>query len=199
MDNRKKDLDELLAHLDLLEEAPKPLDLAPEEGREAPAPGDPRGFLEGFLQGLLLRLDPGYTFDLRAEGGLFRVEVRGGDLGRFIGKEGRTLKALEYLLGLVLARRFGPGYRVVLDAAGYRKRQEERIRKLAEEAALTVALTGEPLHLPPMRASERRIVHLLLKNHPRVTTESQGEGEERHVVVYPRVGPLPDAAGPAQG
>ena len=57
---------------------------------------------------------------------------------------------------------------------------------LAEEAALTVAMTGEPLHLPPMPPGERRIVHMLLKNHPRVTTESQGEGEERHVVVYPR-------------
>ena len=49
-----------------------------------------------------------------------------------------------------------------------------------------MAMTGEPLHLPPMPPGERRIVHMPLKNHPRVTTESQGEGEERHVVVYPR-------------
>ncbi len=193
MDPRKKDLDELLSELDLLEEAPTPLTPEAPAGPEAQ---DPKGFLEAFLQGLLLRLDPAYTFEIRAQGSSFLVEVRGGDLGRLIGKEGRTLKALEYLIGLVLARRF-PEHRVVLDAAGYRKRQEERIKRLAEEAALTVALTGEPLHLPPMRASERRIVHMLLKDHPRVTTESQGEGEERHVVVYPRAEALPGAQGEA--
>ncbi|TBH20662.1 protein jag [Thermus thermamylovorans] len=184
MEERKRSIDDLLSDLGVLEEAPVEVELK-ELGKEALTRG-PKEVLEEFLVGLLLRLDPAYYVEIRQEGNLFRVEVKGGDLGRLIGKEGRTLKAVEYLAGVVLAKHFGGEYRVVLDAAGYRKRQEERIRRMAEDAALTVALTGEALHLPPMRPSERRIVHMLLKNHPKVTTESQGEGEARHVVVHPR-------------
>ena len=185
MDEKKKSIDDLLSDLGVLEEAPVGVELR-ETGKTGPTPKGPKEVLESFLVGLLLRLDLAHYVEIRQEGNLLRAEVKGGDLGRFIGKEGRTLKAVEYLAGVVLAKHFGGAYRVVLDAAGYRKRQEEKIRKIAEEAALTVAMTKEPLHLPPMRPSERRIVHMLLKNHPQVTTESQGEGEERHVVVYPR-------------
>lgn len=192
MDEKKKSIDDLLSDLGVLEETPVEVGLR-ESGKEARAQS-PKEVLEAFLVGLLLRLDPAHYVEVRQEGNLLKAEVKGGDLGRFIGKEGRTLKAVEYLAGVVLAKHFGGGYRVVLDAAGYRRRQEERIRKLAEEAALQVELTGEPLPLPPMRPSERRIVHMLLKNHPKVTTESQGEGEARHVVVYPR-----DQAPPGTG
>ncbi|MEN2981724.1 MAG: R3H domain-containing nucleic acid-binding protein [Thermus sp.] len=195
MDEKKKSIDDLLSDLGVLEEAPVEVELK-EAGKEA-RQKNPKEVLEEFLVGLLLRLDPAHYVEVRQEGNLLRAEVKGGDLGRFIGKEGRTLKAAEYLAGVVLAKHFGGAYRVVLDAAGYRKRQEEKIRKLAEEAALTVAMTREPLHLPPMRPSERRIVHMLLKNHPQVTTESQGEGEERHVVVYPRDAASPGSPGPA--
>ncbi|WP_135257748.1 Jag family protein [Thermus caldilimi] len=185
MDEKKKSIDDLLSDLGVLEEAPVGVELK-EAGKAGATQKGPKEVLESFLVGLLLRLDPAHYVEIHQEGNLLKAEVKGGDLGRFIGKEGRTLKAVEYLAGVVLAKHFGGAYRVVLDAAGYRKRQEEKIRKIAEEAALTVAMTKEPLHLPPMRPSERRIVHMLLKNHPQVTTESQGEGEERHVVVYPR-------------
>jgi len=192
MDEKKKSIDDLLSDLGVLEEAPVEVELK-ESGKETRAQS-PKEVLENFLVGLLLRLNPAHHAEVRQEGNLLKAEVKGGDLGRFIGKEGRTLKAVEYLAGVVLAKHFGGAYRVVLDAAGYRKRQEDKIRRLAEEAALTVELTGEPLPLPPMRPSERRLVHMLLKNHPKVTTASQGEGEERHVVVYPR-----DKAPPGTG
>lgn len=54
------------------------------------------------------------------------------------------------------------------------------------DAALQVEVSGQPVELPPMRSGERRIIHLLLKQHPKVTTTSVGEGEERHVIVIPR-------------
>lgn len=146
----------------------------------------PKEALEHFLVGLLLRLDPAYSVDVRQEGELLRAEVLGGDLGRFIGKEGRTLKSVEFLANVYMAKQFGGEYRVVLDAAGYRKRQEERIKRLAMDAALQVEVSGQPVELPPMRSGERRIIHLLLKQHPKVTTTSVGEGEERHVIVIPR-------------
>ncbi len=182
MDEKKKNLDDLLSDLGVLEEDLPQVEL---KDKKPPEKG-PREALEEFLVGLLLHLDPRYSVEVRDEGEVLKAEVRGGDLGRLIGKEGRTLKAVEYLANVVLAKRFGGGPRVQMDAADYRKRQEERLKKLAHEAALQVELSRTPLHLPPMRPAERRVIHMLLKNHPRVTTESQGEGEERHVVVYPR-------------
>jgi spoIIIJ-associated protein len=158
---------------------------------------DPKSVLEHFMVGLLLRLDPAYAVDIVQEGGLFRVEILGGDSGRVIGREGKTLQSLEFIVNVVMAKHFGPACRVVLDAAGYRRRNEERLRRIAADAALQVEASGQPIELPPMRPSERRLIHLMLKQHPKVTTTSVGEGEERHVVVLPREARAPENDPPA--
>ena len=105
MDEKKKSIDDLLSDLGVLEEAPVEVGLK-ESGKEARAQS-PKEVLEAFLVGLLLRLDPAHYVEVRQEGNLLKAEVKGGDLGRFIGKEGRTLKAVEYLAGVVLAKHFG--------------------------------------------------------------------------------------------
>ncbi|RDI95996.1 KH domain-containing protein [Meiothermus sp. QL-1] len=189
MDEKKRGLDDLLSDLGIEDETAPEVVL--KEGGEAPlvAPArqeDPRSFLEHFMVGLLLRLNPAYSVEIEQQGNLFRVEIVGGDVGRVIGREGKTLQSLEFLVNVVMAKHCGPAYRVLLDAGGYRRRNEERIKRLANEAAIRVEMSGEPVELPPMRPSERRMVHVLLKQHPKVTTTSVGEGEARHVVVLPR-------------
>ncbi|AEB11782.1 protein jag [Marinithermus hydrothermalis] len=189
MDEHKdKGLDDLLAGLGIGEEEPplKPLLEEPTaEANTGNAPS-PKDVVEHFLVGLLLYLDPSYAIETRQDGDRLYVEILGGDLSRIIGREGKTLAALEFLVNTVLAKHFGSQYRATLDAAGYKRRQEERLKKRALEAAARVAKTGQPLELPPMRPAERRVIHMTLKDHPEVTTESIGEGEGRHVVVKPR-------------
>lgn len=190
MDEKKRGLDDLLSDLGIGEDEAVPETVMADQTRlvqAAPVRSlGPKEDLEQFMVGLLLHLDPAYSIDVKIDGDLLRAEVLGGDLGRFIGKEGKNLKSVEFLANVYMAKAHGGGYRVVLDAAGYRKRQEERIRRLASDAALQAEVSGEPVELPPMRSGERRIIHLMLKQHPKVTTTSVGDGDERHVIVLPR-------------
>jgi spoIIIJ-associated protein len=191
MDDKKRGLDDLLSDLGIGENEAAP-EVVLKETEAAPivAPvtqgQDPKSVLEHFMVGLLLRLDPVYSVEIVQDGELFRSEILGGDSGRVIGREGKTLQSLEFIANVVMAKQFGSAYRVVLDAAGYRRRNEERIRRMASDAVLQVEVSGQQIELPPMRPSERRIIHVMLKQHPKVTTTSVGEGEARHVVVMPR-------------
>ncbi len=185
MSEKKKNLDDLLEGLGIGEEdAPHtpPIDSAPTPD----VPKTPETVVEHFLVGLLLYLDPAYTIEVKTEGNRIYVEVLGGDLGRLIGRDGRTLKALEQLVNAVLSKHFGREYRASIDAAGYRKRREDRAVRLAMESLELVLAEGKPVALPPMSPAERRAVHIALKDHPQVYTESQGEGDARHVVIFPK-------------
>lgn len=201
MEDKKRGLDDLLSDLGIGENEVAPEVVLKEEEVApivAPAsqPEDPKNALEHFMVGLLLRLDPAYSVDIRQEGDLFRTEILGGDSGRVIGREGKTLQSLEFIANVAMAKQFGSAYRVILDAAGYRRRNEDRIKRMAMDAALQVEVSGQEVELPPMKPSERRMIHVLLKQHEKVTTTSVGEGEDRHVIVMPRdqgAPPSPDS------
>lgn len=193
MEDKKRGLDDLLTDLGIGENEAAPEVKLKEESATpvvaAPSPPvhqDPKSALEHFMVGLLLRLDPAHSVDIRQDGDVFRAEILGGDSGRVIGREGKTLQSLEFIANVAMAKQFGSQYRVVLDAAGYRRRNEDRIKRMADDAVLQVEVSGQPVELPPMRSSERRMIHVMLKQHPKVTTTSEGEGDERHVIVLPR-------------
>lgn len=198
MEDKKRGLDDLLSDLGIGENEVAP-EVVLKEEEVAPIvapttqPEDPKNALEHFMVGLLLRLDPAYSVDVRQEGDLFRTEILGGDSGRVIGREGKTLQSLEFIANVAMAKQFGSAYRVILDAAGYRRRNEDRIKRMAMDAALQVEVSGQEVELPPMKPSERRMIHVLLKQHEKVTTTSVGEGEDRHVIVMPRDPSAPPA------
>jgi spoIIIJ-associated protein len=114
------------------------------------------------------------------------VDVRGSDLGILIGRRGQTLDAFQYVAGLMVSKETGQFMRVVVDVEGHRDRRERQLRQLAQRMAEQVLKTGRKLTLEPMRAAERRIIHIELRDHPAVTTESVGEEPYRKVTIIPK-------------
>jgi len=114
------------------------------------------------------------------------LDIFGPQAGILIGRRGEHLAQLQYLVNVLVNRRLPNWTRVILDIEGYRSRREESLINLAQRVARQVARSRQPITLEPMPASERRIVHVVLRDHPDVTTQSSGEGDQRRVTVYPR-------------
>ena len=135
------------------------------------------------------------------ESGSIVFEIEGADSGLLIGRRGETLAAVQFLVRMIANRQLGRKCYVIIDVEGYRERRADMLRRLARRTAGRVASSGRPASLEPMSPAERRIIHMALADHPRVRTESEGEGNRRHVVVLPRRGgpmggdrsPRPDA------
>jgi len=114
------------------------------------------------------------------------VDISGSDLSLLIGRRGETLSALQYLTRLIVSKELRRQIAVIIDIEGYRGRRERQLRQLARRIAEQAVERDRTMVLEPMPANERRIIHLELRDHPRVITESTGEGERRKVTIIPR-------------
>jgi spoIIIJ-associated protein len=145
---------------------------------------------KAILEQLMVHLGFEATVDVDS-GETSRLNVVGtGDekeaLGALIGRKGERLSALQHLVNLMLSKQVGTWTRVLVDVEDYRGRRERQLRDLANRAAARVVETGKMLQLEPMPALERRWVHLTLRDHPNVATQSIGEEPNRRVVLVPR-------------
>lgn len=116
------------------------------------------------------------------------LNLQGRDLGALIGRRGDTLNNLQYLLRLMVNQRLHQWKNIVVDVEQYRQHRAEHLTQLALRSAEQVAKSGRPLSLEPMPSNERRIIHLALRDHASVYTESSGEGERRKIQIYPKRG-----------
>ncbi|MEE8472195.1 MAG: RNA-binding cell elongation regulator Jag/EloR [Dehalococcoidia bacterium] len=123
---------------------------------------------------------------LNAESQVVTFDIQGEDLGILIGRRGQTLASLQYLVNLAVSHRLTSRVPVLLDVEGYKRRRFQSLEDLAERVAQQVADSGQLVALEPMPPNERRIIHMSLAEHPRVSTESMGMGEGRKVVILPR-------------
>jgi spoIIIJ-associated protein len=114
------------------------------------------------------------------------LNLHGRDLGALIGRRGDTLSNLQYLLRLMVNQRLHQWKNIVVDVEQYRQHRAEHLMQLALRSAEQVAKTGRPLSLEPMPPNERRIIHLALRDHANVYTESSGEGERRKIQILPK-------------
>jgi spoIIIJ-associated protein len=122
----------------------------------------------------------------RFEGPTLVLDIRGDDLGSLIGRRGETLDHLQYLARLLVAKELGHYLNLVIDVEGYKAHRVQTLQQLAQRMAERVAASHKPAALEPMPANERRIIHLALRDHPDVRTESVGSGETRKVTIVPK-------------
>jgi spoIIIJ-associated protein len=122
----------------------------------------------------------------RQDGPTLVLNIQGGELGGLIGRRGETLEDLQYLTRLLVAKELGRYINLVIDVEGYKSHREQMLQQLAQRMAERVTTSHKPASLEPMPANERRIIHLTLRDHPHIRTESVGSGENRKVTIVPK-------------
>lgn len=157
---------------------------APRDATPRPGESEDAAVLRSLLELTGDAIGTGFDVSVREDGDTIALTCAGPDLGLLIGKHGQTIDALQYLSNAILHRR-GSTREAVIDAAGYRERRNEALAGIASRAASQAVATGRPVELDPMTSVERKHVHLLLKDDPRVETGSDGAEPNRFVVVRP--------------
>jgi spoIIIJ-associated protein len=114
------------------------------------------------------------------------VDIRGNDLSILIGRRSETLSAFQYIASLIVGKEAEQFVQLTVDVEGYRDRREKQLIQMAKRVADQVVKSGRRQTLEPMPSAERRIIHIALRDHPDVRTESTGEEPYRKVTILPR-------------
>ncbi|MDW8031523.1 MAG: R3H domain-containing nucleic acid-binding protein [Candidatus Bipolaricaulota bacterium] len=139
--------------------------------------------IEAFLQGLFQIAGETALFQIRpSEEGLY-VDLQGAQV--FVGSNQRALRALAHLVEIYIKRTLDMDIAVHIDADGYRERRRAELRALALQWAEEALREHKKIVLDPMEPYERKAIHEALSAFPGVRTYSEGQGEERRVVIEP--------------
>jgi spoIIIJ-associated protein len=147
--------------------------------------GDRAALVREMLEEIAHALGADCSIDVVEADGEIAASMAGPDVAVLIGKHGKTIDSIQYLVGAAVASGSDPGPRVVVDAGGYRERRELRLVQVAERSASEALRSGRIVRLEPMTSAERKIVHEHLKDTAGVETHSEGDEPNRYVVVAP--------------
>ena len=155
------------------------------DSEQAEAPQELLDEVRDLVTTILDAMDFDAGVEVYDAGGFIAVDVTSEDTALFIGQKGETIDALQYLVNVAAFKERDFFKRIVLDAEGYRQRRVEAIQGMAHRTARKALRESRTVEMPPMNSSERRVVHLYLSENPNVTTESEGTGDGRRVMVSP--------------
>ena len=140
--------------------------------------------IEIFIKGLLEHMDSkAVPHCWKAEGGTYKVDLVGDDLGYLIGRRGDTLDAIQHLANYSVNREVDGHIRINVDAECYREKREESLRRYARKKAQQVLKARRRTTLEPMNAYERHVIHAALQEMDNITTHSTGTEPNRRVVI----------------
>jgi spoIIIJ-associated protein len=103
--------------------------------------------------------------------------------GFLIGQRGENLRSLQFIVSMALRNQEAELSRVNVDVADYKRNRADRLAEKVEEWAQQVRDSGEPYHVRPMNAADRRVVHHVVGEYSELESLSEGEGRDRHVVI----------------
>jgi spoIIIJ-associated protein len=146
-----------------------------------------------FLLGVLERMGVSADIDIKEETDRVVLEIQTADTELVIGRRGVVIDALQHLVNKAVykergertAERAERGKPLVVDAGGFRDKQVERLRQLAQKMGEKALQTKQIVELQPMTPHDRRIVHMAIAEMPGLSSRSEGEGEDRHILVVP--------------
>jgi predicted RNA-binding protein Jag len=165
----------------------------PTEPPEIHPADTPMGVVQQYLTGLTEKMGVDVkVYVTEDEERHITAKMIGDTLGILIGRRGETLDAIQYLCSLAVNRDRDEYVRITLDTENYRARREEALKRLAFRLAARAVKLGRRVALEPMNPYERRIMHSALQGFEGVTTHSEGEEPNRHVVIsVKKAGPQP--------
>ena len=155
------------------------------DSEQADAPQELLDEVKDLVSSILVAMNFDAGVEVYDAGGFIAVDVASEDTALFIGQKGETIDALQYLVNVAAFKQRSFFKRIVLDAEGYRQRRVEAIQGMAHRTARKAVRERRTVEMPPMNSSERRVVHLYLSENPNVSTESEGSGDGRRVMVSP--------------
>lgn len=142
--------------------------------------------VEQVVEKLFALLEIEGTFAIEENGDILDVLMETKDTGMVIGYHGEVLESLQLILSLAVAKKLGRFVRVSIEVDGYKKNRTEYLHNLAIQVKEKALSENKEQVLSNLKSWERRIIHLFLQSDEQVTSESQGEGKERVLVVRPR-------------
>jgi len=134
----------------------------------------------------LMKVKVGVEVGEDKENEAIAVQLTTEEPGILIGFHGETLAAFQLLLSLIVNKKFDQWTRILVNVNDYRQKREESLRMVALNAAQKVKFSNEAVVLTNLSPAERRIVHLTLADHPDVESVSEGQGNERRLVIKPK-------------
>lgn len=114
------------------------------------------------------------------------VQLTTDEPGILIGYHGETLASFQLILSLIVNKKLDQWTRILVNVNDYRQKREESLRMIALNAAQKVKFSGEEVVLTNLSPAERRIIHMTLADHPDVTSVSEGQGQDRRLIIRPR-------------
>lgn len=143
-------------------------------------------YIKEYIIGLLKQLGFSAQVELKNKEEVPKYIIYSENDALLIGKNGKNLKALSHYVGLHINKMIGRNFKFIIDVNDYNQKREKRIESLAKRTAKEVASTKIEAKLDCMNSYERRIVHNVLTNNPKVYTESEGTEPNRYVVIKPK-------------
>ena len=156
---------------------------------EGPEPADEERGLEiakETLENILIRIPVEATVEAHQMDGKLILNIEGDRSGLLIGRKGKTLDALQFIVNKIVNKALEKRVNIVVDSENYRERRKESLVQLAHKMGDKAKRIRKPVATNPLNPHDRRIVHLALKEDEGLDTRSRGEGLLKKVVIIPK-------------